>query len=116
LIHPAKKGKNMPRITAIDKDGNQHDLSANIGAALMVPLRDNNLVDAICGGTASCGTCHVYLHDGWVKKAGERTEDEDFMLEALEDVVEVRPSSRLACQLVLTDELEGILLDIAPQL
>ena len=106
----------MPRITAIDKDGNQHDLSAEIGAALMEPLRDANLVDAICGGAASCGTCHVYLHDDWIAKTGERTEDEDFMLEALEDVVEVRPSSRLACQLILTDEIEGISLDIAPQL
>ena len=106
----------MPWITAIDKDGNQHDLSANIGTALMEPLRDANLVDAICGGAASCGTCHVYLHDSWTDKAGERTEDEEFMLEALEDVVEVRTSSRLACQLILTDELEGISLDIAPQL
>ena len=105
----------MPNITVFDRDGGEHKLSGDSGKALMEPLRDANLVEATCGGAASCGTCHIYLRDDWVGKCGERTEDEGYMLEALEEEVEIKPVSRLACQVMLSDEHDGIILDIAPQ-
>ena len=71
----------MPKITAIDHDGNEHALDASAGDVLMESLRDADLVEATCGGAASCGTCHVYLRDNWLAKTGERTEDEGYMLE-----------------------------------
>ena len=106
----------MPKITVFDQDGMEHILSADANNPLMEPLRDAGLVDATCGGAASCGTCHVYLREDWFGKCGERTEDEGYMLEGLEEHVEVRDVSRLACQIILTDELDGISMDIAPQI
>ncbi|QJB68769.1 2Fe-2S iron-sulfur cluster-binding protein [Parasphingorhabdus halotolerans] len=106
----------MPTILVFDQDGTEHKLSAQTGDALMEPLRDAGLVQATCGGAASCGTCHVYLRDGWRANTGEYTEDEGYMLEGLEELVEVNDKSRLACQINLTDSLDGITLDIAPQI
>ena len=106
----------MIAITAITPDGQSHSLSGKVGETLMRPLRDGGLVDATCGGGASCGTCHVYLRDGWAEKCGERTEDEGYMLEAIEEIAEVKPGSRLACQIMLSERLDGITLDVAPQI
>ena len=106
----------MPKITAIDHDGNKHALDASAGDVLMESLRDADLVEATCGGAASCGTCHVYLRDNWLAKTGERTEDEGYMLESLEEHVEIRDESRLACQITLSDDHDGLVLDIAPQI
>jgi len=106
----------MPRIKVVDQNGMEHVLSISSGTALMEPLRDADLVEATCGGAASCGTCHIYLKDGWDEKTGERTEDEGYMLEALEEHVEIRKESRLACQITLSDSHDGISMDIAPQI
>lgn len=95
--------------------GEEKKLSFIPGNILMEPLRDDGLVDATCGGAASCGTCHIYLAGGWISRTGERTEDEGYMLESLEDFVEVTDQSRLACQIKLGDEHDGIKLEIAPQ-
>lgn len=106
----------MPAIIVHAPDGTRHDLEAKAGQALMEPLRDADLVEATCGGAASCGTCHVYLTEKWRDAAGERIEEEDWMLEALEDEVEVKDSSRLACQVKMGTALDGIELEIAPQI
>jgi len=105
----------MPTITVRTLEGVAHDLEADVGTTLMEPLRDSGLVDATCGGMASCGTCHVYLSEGWTEKCGDRTEDEGYMLEGLEDFVDVKPNSRLCCQITLTQDHDGIEMDIAPE-
>lgn len=105
----------MPNITVRTFEGEEHKLEAENGVALMEPLRDAGLIDATCGGMASCGTCHVYLAKGWTEKCGERTEDEGYMLEGLEDFVDIKPNSRLCCQIILSDDHEGIDMDIAPE-
>lgn len=105
----------MPKITVRTLEGEEHILEAENGVSLMEPLRDAGLVDATCGGMASCGTCHVYLSEGWVDKCSERTEDEGYMLEGLEDFVEVKSNSRLCCQIQLNDIHDGIDMDIAPE-
>lgn len=106
----------MPNIIVRSLDGKEHSLPVTVGATIMEPLRDAGLVEAICGGAASCGTCHIYLHPDWTGKCGERTEDEVYMLDGLEEFVEIKSNSRLACQIQITEELGGITMDIAPQI
>jgi len=100
----------MPDISVKTLEGETKSLSATTGAPLMECLRDAGLVDATCGGMASCGTCHVYIHDE--KLVGEQTEDEGYMLEGLADFVDVRPNSRLSCQMTVTDALNGVHIEI----
>ncbi len=96
-------------------DGAERLLSVEGGGSLMEALQNDDLVKGTCGGAASCGTCHVYVDPAWLAATGERTEDEEYMLEALEDEVEVKASSRLSCQIALTPALDGIKLVIAPE-
>ena len=105
----------MPKITVRTLEGEEHELEAEAGSSLMEPLRHAGLIEATCGGMASCGTCHVYLSMVWVGKCGERTEDEGYMLEGLEDFVEIKSNSRLCCQIQLNDAHDGIDMDIAPE-
>lgn len=87
-------------------------LEVKSGELLMDSLRDAGFVEGTCGGVASCGTCHVYFED--VKLAGTRTEDEGYMLEGLEDFVEIRDGSRLSCQVKINDSHNEMTLEIAP--
>lgn len=106
----------MIKLNITTLDGENKVIEAEAGGVLMEPLRDAGLIDATCGGAASCGTCHVYASEDDYAKMGERTEDEGYMLESLADFVEVKePGSRLCCQVPLTDALDGIDLTIAPE-
>lgn len=103
----------MPTLTVTSQDGDTVSLDAKTGTVLMETLRDAGLIDATCGGAASCGTCHVYFAD--VASAGATTEDEGYMLESLGDFVEIKEGSRLACQVGITDSHDGMKIDIAPE-
>lgn len=103
----------MPTLLVTQPDGEPLNLNAETGDNIMEPLRDAGLIDATCGGAASCGTCHVYFAKP--ELAGERTEDEGYMLESLADFVDVQDGSRLACQVVMTDILDGAIIEIAPE-
>ena len=96
-------------------DGVERLLSIDGGSSLMEALQNDDLVEGTCGGAASCGTCHVYIDRDWLCTTGERTEDETYMLEALEEAVEITPFSRLSCQIALTATLDGLRLTIAPE-
>ena len=105
----------MAEIHIIERDGSRRTLNAPEGEVLMEVLRDENTgIEGTCGGTCSCGTCHVYVAEAWRARVGEREEDEQMMLEALEEFVELREGSRLACQITVSDELDGLTLEIAP--
>jgi len=93
-------------------DGPQSEITVDTGSVMMHALRDAGLIDATCGGAASCGTCHVYFADASL--AGTQTEDEGYMLEALADFVEIRDGSRLCCQLSVTEAHDGAKIEIAP--
>ena len=69
-------------------------------------------IDALCGGVMQCGTCHCYIDEAWADRVGGPGEDEATMLEALEGSVEVRPTSRLSCQIQLGEELDGLVVHI----
>ncbi len=104
----------MPTIFVVDRVGNEHTLEAESGQSVMEPLRElDDGVEALCGGMCSCATCHVFIESEWFVKLPERQDDE---LELLEDTECFQENnSRLACQIEVTDSLEGLRLTVAPE-
>ena len=100
------------KIRVIDRDGNKHELEGDSNSTLMEILRDADLdIEAACGGCCACATCHVYINDKWLEKINSKDDDEESMLDQAFDV---RNTSRLSCQISLTEELDGIELELAP--
>ena len=106
----------MINIHVTDSDGTKKELTATPGSQLMNAIRDAGIVEGTCGGMASCGTCHVYIDEDWNSRTGERTEDEGYMLESLEELVEITTTSRLCCQIILREDHDGLSLTVGPQI
>ena len=101
------------KIRVIDRDGNKHELEGDSNSTLMEILRDANLdIEAACGGCCACATCHVYINDQWLEKISPKDDDEESMLDQAFDV---KNTPRLSCQISLSDELDGIELEIAKE-
>jgi 3-phenylpropionate/trans-cinnamate dioxygenase ferredoxin reductase subunit len=103
----------LPRATFVMADGEAASVEVAEGLTLMDASVRNNLpgIIAECGGMCSCGTCHVYVEDPWGERLPEPEEDEQDMLE----FIDLRqPSSRLSCQIVMSDELDGIIVRVPP--
>ncbi|MFG1299023.1 2Fe-2S iron-sulfur cluster-binding protein [Xanthobacter sp. V3C-3] len=101
----------MVAITFIEFDGTAHSVEAPEGATAMETAVRNGIsgIVAECGGACACATCHVYVDEAWVEKVGEPSEMEEGMLDFATDV---RPNSRLSCQIKLTPALDGLVLRI----
>jgi 2Fe-2S ferredoxin len=100
-------------IIATDRHGLEHTLEGRNGWTVMEILRDGGLdIAAECGGACACATCHVYVNDGWLEKLPPRSEAETDMLDM---ALAVEPNSRLSCQLVCSDAIDGIKVTIAPE-
>ena len=97
----------MPRITYIEHDGTSHTVEAEIGATVMETALKSDIggIVAECGGSCTCATCHVYVEEPWFDKLPPRSADEEYELDSAFDV---RPNSRLSCQIVVSDELDGL--------
>ncbi|HHQ13900.1 MAG TPA: 2Fe-2S iron-sulfur cluster binding domain-containing protein [Chromatiales bacterium] len=105
----------MGKIKVTDREGGKHELEVENGRSLMEPLRDlpSGGIEALCGGMLSCATCHVFVEPEWYAKFGELEDDEVELLEGTECY---KPeSSRLSCQIIMDDELDGLTLTIAPE-
>jgi 2Fe-2S ferredoxin len=104
----------MPRIIATDRDGTTHDIETRENMSLMELIRNAGLsVEALCGGSCQCATCHVFIEEPWLSKLKPQT---DFELAALEgEGSEMQANSRLSCQIKWHDELDGIVLTVAPE-
>ena len=104
----------MAKIFATDRDGTKHEIDASDRATLMEILRQAGLsIEALCSGCCQCATCHVFIEEPWLGKLKPQT---DFELATLEgEGSEIRPNSRLSCQIKWQDELEGIVLTVAPE-
>ena len=101
------------KIRVIDRDGNKHELEGDPNSTLMEILRDADLdIEAACGGCCACATCHVYINDQWLEKISPKDDYEESMLDQAFDV---KNTSRLSCQISLSDELDGIELEIAKE-
>lgn len=104
----------MARILATDRDGTQHEIDACDRSTLMEILRQAGLsIEALCGGCCQCATCHVFIDEPWLGKLKPQT---DFELATLEgEGSEIRPNSRLSCQIKWQAELDGMVLTVAPE-
>ncbi|GAB4238278.1 MAG: 2Fe-2S iron-sulfur cluster-binding protein [Methyloligellaceae bacterium] len=101
----------MPKITFIEHDGTEHVVDAEVGMTVMEAAIKNQIpgIEAECGGACSCATCHVYVDEAWRAKTGEPEEMEEDMLDFAFDV---RPESRLSCQIKVTEDLDGLVVRI----
>lgn len=103
----------MSEITVITRDGQAHSIPAEIGVSVMEIIRDAGIDDlaALCGGSCSCATCHVYV-DSDAPGLAARSPAEDDLLSGSDYRTE---TSRLSCQLVFNESLEGLRVTIAPE-
>ena len=101
-------------VTVTDRGGTGHVIAAPVGRSLMEAIRDAGLTDilALCGGCASCATCHVYVAGEWSGRAGPPGDDEADLLDCSEHRL---PGSRLSCQIPVTVGLDGLHVTIAPE-
>ena len=97
----------MATVTFIAHDGGTHEASLVEGESLMQVAMDNGVpgIDADCGGEAACGTCHVIIDEQWAEASGRCNDAEEQMLVMNE---ERQPTSRLSCQVALTNEMDGL--------
>lgn len=97
----------MARITFIQNDGTERVVEAEPGMTVMEAAVKNSIpgIAAECGGACACATCHVYVDEAWAEKTGSPSPMEEDMLDFAFDV---RPTSRLSCQIKVSDELDGL--------
>jgi 2Fe-2S ferredoxin len=105
LIPVSRRG--MPKITYIDAEGQRYEVDAENGTTVMENAIRNGVpgIEAECGGACACATCHVYVDDAFRPVVGDPEPREEDMLDFAYDV---RPSSRLSCQIRVSDELDGL--------
>lgn len=102
----------MPTVWLTRRDGTTEQVMTKSGRSLMLSIRKPGQIQAICGGCASCGTCHVYVAEGWAERLPPIQPDEETIL-AFSDWRQ--PNSRLSCQIRVADELEGLCVTVAPE-
>ena len=95
-----------------DHNGREHQLEALEGWRVMEVIRDWGLsIKAECGGACTCATCHVYIDQAWIPRLAPPNDEE---IDQLDSAFFVEPNSRLACQLLVSPELNGLRLTLAP--
>ena len=98
----------MAKITYVEHTGREHVIEVKTGQSVMEGAVKNNIpgIDADCGGACACATCHVYVDDAWADKTGKASVMEESMLDFANDL---RPTSRLSCQILVNDTLDGLI-------
>lgn len=101
----------MPKVIYTEKDGTRHEADVPVGHSVMEGAKNNDIpgIDADCGGACACATCHVYIPQEWRARVGDASSDEMEMLECATDPEE---NSRLSCQIKVTDELDGLVVEL----
>ena len=104
----------MAKIFATDRDGSKHEIDAEHRSTLMEILRQAGLsIEALCSGCCQCATCHVLIEEPWLSKLKPQT---DFELATLEgEGSGISANSRLSCQIKWQEDLDGIVLTVAPE-
>ena len=97
----------MTKITYKDQEGNSKTIEVENGLSVMEGAIQNNIpgIDADCGGSMACATCHVYVEDKWFNKLPKA---EDGEVDMIDMAFEPKKNSRLSCQLIITDEMDGL--------
>ena len=98
----------MAKITYKDHQGNSKTINVNNGLSVMEGAIQNEIlgIDADCGGAMACATCHVYVKDEWFNKIPKA---EDAEVDMIDMAYEPKKNSRLSCQLIVSDELDGLI-------
>ena len=101
----------MAKITYIDHSGNSKTVDVQNGLTVMEGAVQNDIpgIDADCGGGMACATCHVYVKEEWFNKLPKTQEGEEDMLDV---AYEPKKNSRLSCQLIVSEELDGLTVNI----
>jgi len=101
----------MAKITFVEANGTRHEVEADNGSTVMENAIRNDVpgIVAECGGACTCATCHVYVDGEWTAKAGGPSVMEEDMLDFAFDV---NDSSRLSCQIKVSDELDGLVVHV----
>jgi 2Fe-2S ferredoxin len=101
----------MPKVTYIEHDGTHHEIEVPVGDSVMRGAVYNGVpgIDADCGGECACATCHVYVDPAWLAHTGEQGEMEKSMLSF---GASTRANSRLACQIRVTEALDGLVVNL----
>ena len=96
----------MPKVTFVERNGSPREIEARAGQTLLEIAWDNELdVEGACEGSMACATCHVIVDPAWFDKLPDPSEDEEDMLDLAYDI---QKTSRLGCQITLTDALDGL--------
>ena len=101
----------MAKIIYIEHNGTNHTVDVQNGLTVMEGAVQNNIpgIDADCGGSMACATCHVYVKEDWLDKLPKKEDGEEDMLDM---AFEPKNNSRLSCQLIVSDELDGLEVNI----
>jgi 2Fe-2S ferredoxin len=104
----------MPKLIVVDRAGTEKMVEATAGLSVMENIRDNGFDEllALCGGSCSCATCHVIVDEDWSAQVGGPNADEDDLLDSSDHR---GPTSRLSCQIEMTQALDGLRVTIAPE-
>ena len=104
----------MPKLTVVNRAGEESTVEVADGLTVMEAIRDNGFDEllALCGGCCSCATCHVHVDPAFTDKLPPMSEDEDDLLESSDHR---DANSRLACQIPFTGDLDGLKVTIAPE-
>ena len=102
----------MAKIIYVEQDGTRHEVEVENGYSVMEGAVNNDIpgIVAECGGACACATCHAYIDEAWLSRLPEMDDMEDCMLDA---AFERRDTSRLTCQLEVSNALEGLVVNIA---
>lgn len=104
----------MAKLMVVTRTGDEMVIDARAGSSVMELMRDNSVPDllALCGGSRSCATCHVWVDPDFMERLPAAVEEEN---ELLDSSAHRRPTSRLSCQLKWTDALDGMRVTLAPE-
>ena len=104
----------MTKITYVDHAGKSTTVEAEDGSTVMETAIRNDIAGIVaeCGGSCACATCHVYVDEAWIEKVGKAGPLEEDMLDFAFDV---RPTSRLSCQITVAPELDGLVVTTPEQ-
>jgi len=104
----------MPKLVVVTREGEESVFEAEEGLSVMEVIRDNGVDEllALCGGCCSCATCHVYVDPAFAAILPDMSDDENDLLDSSDHR---NDTSRLSCQLVMREELDGLTVTIAPE-
>jgi 2Fe-2S ferredoxin len=101
----------MPRITFVSHNGTAETIEGEVGQSVMDAARNHSItgIEAVCGGGAACGTCHVFVEANWLARLPPTAQAEQDLLDFL---TQKQPNSRLSCQIPLEPQLDGLVVHL----